>query len=253
MGYASDRGEAGEPRARQAGPCLPGVRWAYHRAETINAWCRAGHWLSLAEQAELAGRGDLRRQQTWQWGRMAAKRLIRTALAAGCSLAKIEILSAEGRGRPRVRLAGDWQPWSLSISHTDRGVLAALCTENEVSLGVDLAGLESPGPGFLRLWFTDDEIAWIERDHRADRASFLWAAKEALFKACNRGEGFDPRQFEVLAQDGCRYRGRAIDACRLRSWTLDGQVAALATVGQIDANRTQARAHNRLASPFYQR
>ena len=68
--------------------------------------------------------------------------------------------------------------------------------------------MDEPAPPAQQLWYTPREQARVRRSLKdpvvngraAWRAAWMWAAKEALYKVCNRGEGFDPRQTEILAQ-----------------------------------------------------
>lgn len=218
----------------------------YVPAHAIEAQCRRQglSWLSSRERAELSNWRDRRRQRAWLWGRMVGKQLIFAKLQVDSELAKIEILSGDGLGRPRIWCDGIEQPWSLSISHTGHGVLAAVCGQERISVGVDITPCEGLSEGFIRTWFTPDETAWLRQTAPPAGAYFLWAAKEALYKACNRGESFDPRQVEVLPQGGCRYRRVLLQDCRLQSWHIDGQVAALASIGHRTDGRIEPTTTN---------
>ena len=169
---------------------------------------------------------------------MLAKQWIAARLADDSPLAEIEISSRGATGRPRIWCKGAEQPWSLSISHTEQGVLVALGEQATTSVGVDLTRCEPLAESLVRLWFTSNEIDWLRKISTPNMSCFLWAAKEALYKACNDGESFDPRQVEVLPQAGCRYRGVLLEDCRLQSWSIDGHIAAMATVmRKVPSNR----------------
>ncbi len=214
----------------------------YASADDLDAACRrAGDsWTGARERHELAMLRDERRRLAWLRGRMLAKQLIVTGSDGssdtgldGVDFASIDILSRDERGRsnrPRVWWGGVEQSWSLSISHTEAGALAALCVTDGISTGVDIAECQQLGAGFVRTWLTPGEQRWLRESRSADVAGFIWAAKEALYKACNRGESFDPRKVEVLPQGTCKYRGRALRGCELRSWRVGEHVAVLATV-----------------------
>jgi phosphopantetheinyl transferase len=136
--------------------------------------------------------------------------------------------------RPQVRVRGLPPSACLSISHSDESVLVAVCGAPGARVGVDLAAMEPPGPGFLRMWFTAGEQAWLRRAGR-DQAPVLWAVKEAVYKAANEGEPFKPRRVEVLpgASGGyaCAYLGEAVGAgCRIRTMPFDRYVAAVVTM-----------------------
>lgn len=194
--------------------------------------------LSEREREELAAWRNENRRRAWLLGRTLAKELIAELLAESPEeqarqSGQIEILSrdAEGRvNRPRIWCDGVERPWSLSISHCERGVLAALTATPHVALGVDLAGGETFSDSFVDLWFTPAERAWFHDTQCQGTARFIWAAKEAMYKAANDGESFVPRDVEVLADGRCTYRGAPLPDCRLRSWTLDDHLAVSATV-----------------------
>jgi phosphopantetheinyl transferase len=209
------------------------VHRRYAPARSIDVQCDryGGSWLGERERTELSAWRDARRQRAWLRGRMLGKQLVSTKLCTAPQPATTEILSGDGRGRPRVWLDGVEQPWSLSISHTEMGVLVAICQQPETLLGVDLTPCEALSNRFIRLWFTPAEVAWLDETPSANNACFLWAAKEAIYKACNQSESFDPRHIEVLPTSGCRFHGVRLEDCRLQSWSIDRQIAVLATIG----------------------
>lgn len=190
-------------------------------------------WLSAREQAELAAWREPGRRRAWLAGRRLAKQLVASHLCFGDSLPSIEILSRDALGRvnrPRVWRGGVEQSCSLSISHSARGVLVALVAGSEATLGVDLSDTAELSPGLVKLWFTADERAWLDDSGNLDLARYIWCAKEALYKALSQGESFDPRKVEVLSGGRCRYHDAQLNHFGLRSWTIDGQLAVLATV-----------------------
>ena len=207
-------------------------RYAAARALAAMMPTRGDSWLARRERAELAALRDNRRRNAWLLARMLAKQLV-VEVADGLDAGQIEVLSRDALGRvnrPRVWCQGVEQPWSLSISHSGRGALVALATDSRVSLGVDLADSETFSDGFVDLWFTPDERNWFHETQSPSIACFIWAAKEAVYKACNQGESFAPRDLEVLANGQCSYRQTPLRDCRLQSWTVDGHLAVLATV-----------------------
>jgi len=189
--------------------------------------------LATGELAELATWRDASRRRAWLLGRKLAKELI-AAQVGNQPAAAIEILSRDADGRPtrpRIRVGGQALPWSLSISHTERGVLAVLAPTEGVSIGVDLSTTRTFTDGFLRMWFTGAEQEWIASTENVAMASFIWSAKEAIYKACNQGESFAPRAVELFSDGRASYQQLPIDAIELRSWNIDTQLAVLAIVG----------------------
>jgi phosphopantetheinyl transferase len=197
-------------------------------------------WLAPAELAELATWHDASRRRAWLAGRKLAKELI-AEQAGEESLSAIEILSLDDGGRPtrpRIRHGQSLLPWSLSISHTGRGVLVALATDENLSIGIDLSAGKTFSEGFLRLWFTPDEQQWIASTGNVGMASFIWGAKEAIYKACNQGESFAPRAVEVHSDGRAHYRQVSLTGIHLRSWNIDSQLAVLAVVAGADSDLT---------------
>ncbi len=193
-------------------------------------------WLSPREANELAQWRDENRRRSWLLSRIVGKRLV--AEAAGAYPRDIEILSRDVQGRvnrPLLWNAGARLPWSLSISHTERGVLVALAATEHASIGVDLALDDSFSPRIADLWFTPAEQSWYREANSRNIGATIWAAKEALYKIISNGESFAPRAFEILANGQCRHRGVLLADCRLQSWSIDGHLAVLAV---LPANRT---------------
>jgi phosphopantetheinyl transferase len=211
----------------------------HHNYRALDRMCESDDaWLSDRERAELAAWHNADRRRAWLAGRSLGKALVAELVArldadrAG-EPPRIEILSrdAEGRvNRPRIWCDGIERPWSLSISHSERGALAALTASADVAIGVDLAERRTLSDGFVDLWFTAAERAWFHETQSSHTACFIWAAKEAIYKASSDGESFVPRDVEVLPDGRCSYRGVRLDGCTLQSWTVDGHLAVLAAV-----------------------
>ena len=218
------------PRASESAPA---VVYRSHAALACAGRDALESHLSQRERAELLTWRDAGRRRAWLCARVAAKRLIAEHWPGELAVAHLEILSRDEQGRPnrpQVFLKSRPLACSLAISHTERGVLVGLADGWSTRVGVDLAQCGWPRDGFARLWLTSGERAWVDGSASADIASFVWAAKEALYKACHSGESFAPAAFEILPTGGASYRGNPIDGLTLRSWTVDGQVAVMASI-----------------------
>lgn len=197
----------------------------------------AVRWLSPQEQQAWRRMRSAARRTTWLAGRIAAKQLLRQCLSE-TGPADIHIESrGGGRGqRPSVFISGRPIPCALSIAHTSRGVLVAVSSEPGITLGVDLVGPQTCGLEHLAWCYTPAERRWLAAGPAPARSSEqLWAMKEAIYKACQQGEGFAPRQIEIVPGCDPRYamlhRGRAVRS--VQSWRVDGQFAALAIVEPV--------------------
>jgi phosphopantetheinyl transferase len=184
------------------------------RDELREACARSTDWLHPRERDALRRYRDSEAREAWLGGRIVAKRLAVDALRQGSRasdespLRDVEIRSRDRAGRPvrpEIRIAGGVVPWCLSISHSARGVLAALSLDPRVRAGVDLTPVEVRSPGFLRLWFTDREQQRLRSLGPRETARY-WAAKEAVYKAVNDGERFAPRQIDIVPADEAGFR-----------------------------------------------
>lgn len=190
-------------------PCL--VQYARRDEWLVDADSNTANWLSDAEIREWVRLRDYDRRLQWLQGRWLSKQLIQTVSQA--DLGDIQILTRDEqqRGvRPIIYVHSQPQAWSLSISHCAAGVIAALIPHDDLSLGVDLVGQVPTNAGFQKLWFTTEERRWLQNDPPR-RSAILWGMKEAIYKACNAGEGWIPRAIQTVPnQDGsfaCSYHG----------------------------------------------
>ncbi|MCA9115427.1 MAG: 4'-phosphopantetheinyl transferase superfamily protein [Planctomycetaceae bacterium] len=200
-------------------------------------------WLSPRELAEGSQYRNPTRRQSWFFGRVAAKQLIASSM--GFSLQdprRIEIFTRNSSGqsvRPETILDGQQLPGVLSLSHTDRAVLAAWSTSPGCRLGVDLAEPTQLSAGFLSLWFTAAEQERL-RAGGNDEIVRCWALKEAVYKALNSGESFAPRSVEVQwdthGVDRVVYRGVELRThAHLQIFRLDGQTAVVASLNETES------------------
>jgi hypothetical protein len=203
-------------------------------------------WLGPCEREVYAQFRPSPRRDNWLLGRFLAKQLVleqqrngtlKTIGDHSVAPTRIEVRSGGARGRrlrPRLLVDGRLMPWSLSISHTERAVLAVLAVASGISVGADLVEPECYGRGFAELWFTPAERDYLRSDGDRGLAAALWAAKEAVFKATSRGEPFRPQSLEILAdrQRGfvCRPAGSGAKfSCNLMVWrTPQRGIAAIA-------------------------
>ena len=187
---------------------------------------RGSDWLSERERLALDSLRDTSRREDWRLGRWMLKQLVTERLHGRCPSAlkwweraewmrRIELLPRMIDGlstRPVLVVDGAVTAIPISLSHATAGVLAAVAHRPEIQLGVDLVTQVHPRVGFLRLWFTEYEQTWLAR--RPELAMLAWGAKEATYKAVQRGERFVPLACEVTLIDDdafrCRYRNADI-------------------------------------------
>ena len=106
-----------------------------------------------------------------------------------------------------------------------------------VWVGVDLVRPAPCGRGFTEFWFTPAERRWL-RCAPPGAAATAWAVKEAVYKAANCGEQFQPRRLEVFPGPAGGYVCRAPGAAhgrlyRVCAWrTPQAETAVLAVAGE---------------------
>jgi phosphopantetheinyl transferase len=157
------------PHIGRVKPCAAGAPWQpprvvrrYRPLSDLDALLagRVEGWLSARELKELAQWRDERRRRAWMLSRLLARQLL--AEVGDASEASFEVLSRDELGRvnrPILWRDGARLPWSLSISHSDRGVLVALAPRSDVTIGADVTQEQSFAPS-LEAWFTPSERAW---------------------------------------------------------------------------------------------
>ena len=256
--------------------CLP-CMCRYAAIERLRPFFEAvqAYWLSPGELCAFARFRDRTRRETWLAGRLLAKRLIASLLddrrglprppqrigivpmhnsfTSGPAFRYSDIEISSAGARPQVWLNGRLLKWSLSIAHTSRGVLIGLSRVPGISLGVDLVEPGIYGPGFADAWFTPAERRWLARSGPAWQA-VLWAIKEAVYKAANDGEPFDPRSIETVPIQNnayaCTFRRDEVTlSCHVAVWQtpkLEFAVFAWGLAQYLFANRLALcpRRHN---------
>lgn len=171
-------------------------------------------WLSLHEQQACSALCDASRREDWILGRWLMKRLIAEPLISDQGgdvspvqqlkqMQRIEVLPQTRDGlaaRPILIVDGNRDQRTISISHNEFGVAAAVSPNVHIGVGVDLVSRADQSDGFIRLWFTENERQWLSSNPRY--AGRFWGAKEAAYKSSNQGERFSPRCWEV-SRFGC--------------------------------------------------
>lgn len=154
--------------------------------------------LSFEERRELELITHPKRRQAFLAGRDAAKRLLVRAFP-DIQPTRITITTRNTQHRgisPVVIVDGKRWEGSLSISHTDEWAIAGLSADQQNCVGVDIARVEARPASFARTWFSESEQESLALWDEANLV-MAWAAKEAVFKAWNCGESFQPREMVV--------------------------------------------------------
>ncbi|MCS7465722.1 4'-phosphopantetheinyl transferase superfamily protein [Stieleria sp. ICT_E10.1] len=216
------------------------VSMRLYQRDSAPAWPSAlPSWLSPPELEELNGFRATNRRLDWIRGRWCMKQLLCLMFSETTdSLLQWQIYSrmSKRRGcRPTVFRNGVQQPIDLSLAHC-ASITVAVAGQRRLSvdrrdaprIGVDAVDrTELPG-SFASTWFSSAERRLLQ-DHRWPIAAG-WAAKEAVFKACNEGESFRPGRLRMIefTADGCTvdYKSRCLADVRID--VLDDAIIAVA-------------------------
>lgn len=105
----------------------------------------------------------------------------------------VRVATLPPTGRPVASVLGGGEPPSVSVSHAD-GLLGA-AVSRDAFVGLDIVAPETAGRG-LDAFLSPDELALLPDDTGLLRA-LLWAAKEAAFKAARLDVEFRPREVAI--------------------------------------------------------
>jgi phosphopantetheinyl transferase len=192
-------------------------------------------WLTgIRERSEYRRLTCRARQEAWKLGRILGRRLLKECTGyPDSSEDQVEILSRNSEDksdRPSVFINGRPFPVSLSISHSDRGVLVV--ASETMQVGVDLVDRRRLPGDSLWFWFTSAEKQWMSQTDSLQQAT-VWAVKEAVYKAVNEGDAFAPGRISVFPQGqnrySCSYGNRNLFRnCVIHTSELDDHIVALA-------------------------
>lgn len=162
--------------------------------------------LNPEELAVLKSKRFAKRRIDWLHGRLVAKKLINRCHPQAINRALNEIIIAsEPGGAPFSALPGGARlPGWLSISHSASLAAAALSTDSQVQVGIDLEEIAARSPGFFENFFTPREIAYVQAGGTSQlpaRLTLIWSAKESVLKAMRTGLARDTRSIEVIPSD----------------------------------------------------
>ncbi len=198
--------------------------------------------LSGEERERFRSIRDSQTAATWLLGRLLAKtQILRINSYAEMTWQDLTIQSRNEENRPiRPIVWHSQQPLALSLtlSHIDRSVLVAVVDDEQISLGVDLVAPSAVKPSVQRTWFTDREQQFASQS--ATVAGQIWAAKEAAYKALQRGEPFRPFRLEVTptspASCFCTYDAPwRPEPVKVKTWTTPaGHLAAFTACARGD-------------------
>ena len=116
-------------------------------------------WLSPEEQSRFEAMRFPKRRAEWLLGRVTAKTLLTRCMPelSGFPLNQLTIANQQ-EGAPFVKVDGQILPIQISISHREGMAAAALSTNPEMGLGIDLEWVEDHPQSFYEDFFTSGEV-----------------------------------------------------------------------------------------------
>ncbi len=135
----------------------------------------------------------LKKQAEWICGRYTLKRLAQKVLTPENRLEEITV-SYLAKGAPFIE-ALPHVP--ISISHSGDYTAAAVSTDPDITLGIDIEKIGSlPRPGFMKTAFTQNEIAAMPQTARD--VFIHWTLKEAYLKLIKLGFNESLHRVEII-------------------------------------------------------
>jgi 4'-phosphopantetheinyl transferase len=162
------------------------------------------HWLGRQEAGVLASLDFPKRRRDWLLGRWAAKAaLTRLQPAPDRPMSHWQI-KADHDGAPMILQGGHKTGIPVSLSHSGSQAVCVLGGE-PMQIGCDLEKVEARSRAFEETFFTDSELALLDRqadDIRPSLVTLIWSAKESALKALRLGLKADTRRVELKSFTG---------------------------------------------------
>jgi 4'-phosphopantetheinyl transferase len=154
------------------------------------------NWLSsiltCEEINECTKFKTLKRLSEWLSGRIAAKKAV--SHFSNTSLNKIQI-NKKTSGAPEIR---GHPVWPVSITHSNEYAVAALSTDINQKLGVDIEYIDGIKPSeFISIAFSRKEILEL-KNQPTDMIYMNWTKKEAYLKYIEKGFAEKLKSIEIL-------------------------------------------------------
>jgi 4'-phosphopantetheinyl transferase len=157
------------------------------------------NWLSEGERKQLAGMRFPKRRNDWKLGRWTAKRAISACRFGDVTQDSMLEIRAAADGAPEPFLNDEPAKFSISISHSHERSLCAV-GPGGFRIGCDLEFLEPRENIFLKDYFTQEEITFVEHVESQDRSlasMLIWSAKESVLKILREGLRRDTRSVTI--------------------------------------------------------
>ena len=173
------------------------------------------------------------RQKQWLMGRVTVKDAIRSWLSEDDSYlhpAQISIEQEES-GRPVVRLPEGYPHPHISISHTDKYVVAIA---GEYPVGIDIEAIAERQPEFVEAFSTPGERELMQQINQdvSQGTTLLWSAKESAGKLIGTGLPDNPRQILLERTDPsgllCLHHLPLDTQIKVNSWLSDNHFITVA-------------------------
>ncbi|MFO7885183.1 MAG: 4'-phosphopantetheinyl transferase superfamily protein [Desulfobacteraceae bacterium] len=147
---------------------------------------------------------SMKKQLEWMAGRLLVKRMVQAGHGPKKSLSQIQISHHE-KGAPFLASSPGIK---ISISHSDDYAAAAVCSDKNQDIGIDIEKIGSlPDASFLNLAFTQKEINTMALT--PSDIFKKWTVKEAYLKYIKLGFNESLHRVEII-DDTILYHGQKV-------------------------------------------
>ncbi|MDR0328073.1 MAG: 4'-phosphopantetheinyl transferase superfamily protein [Planctomycetaceae bacterium] len=152
-------------------------------------------------------------RESWFAGRVLTKNLYmqQSVPVRPIDWREIQIVSRNDAGRsvaPRLLAGGKETGFFFSLSHVADRVAVVALVDSFAGIGCDLVLRGTTTQGIVNMFFHDDEV------QDQSNLDAVWAVKEAVYKACQCNESFQPRQWLTKNIGENRYCCHHVDGDR---------------------------------------
>lgn len=178
------------------------------------------------------------RAQQWLMGRLVAKEAVRDWLALNNKPPQHPasiIIDTEKQGRPVLRLTSDNTFPHISISHTDKYIVA-IATDTEV--GIDIEAIQEHDDVFINQFASTKETDLLKNliCDPAESVIRLWSAKESFGKALGTGLPANLKLIRLtdISSDGSLFHlFHESQQAKVKIWKKDEHIISITSKQQI--------------------
>ncbi len=129
--------------------------------------------LNDAEKRFYEGLNGKKRNMHWLGSRVLLRTLLNTNLYIDCQL--------DENNKPYLVNF----PYQISISHSNDFAAVIICKDRKA--GIDIEKMSDKIRRIEKRFLSEDELSFVDEEHRIEQLYVCWGAKESLFKLYGKG------------------------------------------------------------------